>query len=63
MKIRVIQGPNINMLGKRDPSIYGVMSMDDIHDNMKKVADAAGHEIEFFKAITKARLSIKSKNA
>lgn len=50
MKIRVIQGPNINMLGKRDPSIYGVMSMDDIHDNMKKVADAAGHEIEFFQS-------------
>ena len=50
MKIRVIQGPNINMLGKRDPAIYGMMSMDDIHANMKRVADAAGHEIEFFQS-------------
>ena len=50
MKIRVIQGPNINMLGKRDPAIYGMMSMDDIHANMQSVADAAGHEIVFFQS-------------
>ena len=31
MKIMVIQGPNINMLGMREPAIYGVMKMEDIH--------------------------------
>lgn len=49
-KITVIQGPNINMLGKRDPNLYGVMTMDDIHKQMKVVADQANIEIEFFQS-------------
>lgn len=49
-KITVIQGPNINMLGKRDPNLYGVMTMDDIHKQMKVVADQANVEIEFFQS-------------
>ena len=48
MKIMVIQGPNINMLGMREPAIYGVMKMEDIHKQMKAVADQSGNEIEFF---------------
>lgn len=50
MKIMVIQGPNINMLGKRDRRIYGSMTMSDIHEQMKAVADQAGVEIEFFQS-------------
>lgn len=50
MKIRVIQGPNINMLGKREPEIYGLMSMEEIHENMRKVAEQANIEIEFFQS-------------
>ena len=29
MKIQIINGPNINLLGKREPSIYGARSFDD----------------------------------
>ena len=50
MKIMVIQGPNINMLGKRDRRIYGSMTMSDIHEQMKAVADQAGVGIEFFQS-------------
>lgn len=50
MKIMVIQGPNINMLGKRERKIYGVMTMNDIHEQMKAVADQAGVGIEFFQS-------------
>ncbi len=50
MKIRVIEGPNINMLGMRDPAIYGVMTMDQIHENMSRVAKEAGVEIEYFQS-------------
>ena len=42
----VIQGPNINMLGLREPSIYGAMKMEDIHKQMKAVADQSGNEIQ-----------------
>lgn len=50
MKIMVIQGPNINMLGVREPSIYGTMKMDEIHEQMKLVADQHGVDIEFFQS-------------
>lgn len=50
MKIMVIQGPNINMLGAREPALYGRMSMEDIHKQMKIVADQSGNEIEFFQS-------------
>ena len=50
MKIMVIQGPNINMLGKRERRIYGVMTMSDIHEQMKAVAGQAEVGIEFFQS-------------
>lgn len=50
MKITVIQGPNINMLGKREQNIYGMMSMEDIHTQMKIVAEQNGVEIDFFQS-------------
>lgn len=50
MKIMVIQGPNLNMLGRRNPNIYGVMSMDDIHAQMAHTSKEAGVEIEFFQS-------------
>ena len=36
MKIQIINGPNINLLGKREPSIYGAMSFDDYWKELKK---------------------------
>ncbi|MBP3224439.1 MAG: type II 3-dehydroquinate dehydratase [Campylobacter sp.] len=50
MKIMVIQGPNINLLGLREPGIYGRMKMEDIHRQMQVVAEQSGVEIEFFQS-------------
>ncbi|CAM4148560.1 type II 3-dehydroquinate dehydratase [Campylobacter armoricus] len=50
MKVMVIQGPNINMLGMRETHIYGNMKMDDIHEQMKLAAKQANAEIEFFQS-------------
>ncbi|AQW81534.1 3-dehydroquinate dehydratase [Campylobacter pinnipediorum subsp. pinnipediorum] len=49
-KIMVIQGPNINMLGVRDLGMYGSMKMEDIHSQMKVVAEQYGADIEFFQS-------------
>lgn len=51
MKIMVIQGPNINMLGLREVSIYGAMKMQDIHEQMKLAASQQENvELEFFQS-------------
>jgi 3-dehydroquinate dehydratase-2 len=50
MKIVVIQGPNLNMLGVREQNIYGPMKLEQIHSQMKDVAEQNGVEIEFFQS-------------
>jgi len=50
MKIAVIQGPNINMLGIREQHIYGPMKMEEIHEQLKGAASQNGVELEFFQS-------------
>jgi len=50
MKVVVIQGPNLNMLGMREQNIYGPMKLEDIHAQMESVAKQNGVEIEFFQS-------------
>ena len=50
MKIAVIQGPNLNMLGVREQNIYGPMTLDQIHEQMKSTAEQNGIELEFFQS-------------
>ncbi|MBD3843580.1 MAG: type II 3-dehydroquinate dehydratase [Campylobacterales bacterium] len=50
MKITVIQGPNLNMLGIREQGIYGSLKLDDIHAQMEQIAKQNGVEIEFFQS-------------
>jgi len=50
MKVVVIQGPNLNMLGVREQNVYGPMKLEQIHAQMKEFADGNGLEIEFFQS-------------
>lgn len=49
-KILVINGPNINMLGTREPSVYGNFTLADIENRMKELASELKAEIEFFQS-------------
>lgn len=46
-KILVITGPNLNMLGVREPAIYGAMTLGDIEDMCEKTAKEMGLTISF----------------
>lgn len=50
MKIMVIQGPNINILGLREVGVYGAMKMEEIHEQMKIAASQNNVELEFFQS-------------
>ncbi|PHO09333.1 type II 3-dehydroquinate dehydratase [Malaciobacter canalis] len=50
MKIAVIQGPNLNMLGVREQHIYGPMTLEQIHEQMKASAQQNNVELEFFQS-------------
>lgn len=50
MKIVVIQGPNLNLLGHREQNIYGPMKLEEIHTQMESVAKQNSIEIEFFQS-------------
>lgn len=50
MKILVINGPNLNMLGVREPKTYGSMTLEDISELMREKATSYDMEIEFFQS-------------
>lgn len=45
--IFVINGPNLNLLGTREPEIYGAQTLADIETLCTEAAEALGHEITF----------------
>ena len=49
-KIHVINGPNLNMLGKREPEIYGAQSLDQINQGLETEAQGLSLELIFFQS-------------
>lgn len=47
MKVVIINGPNLNMLGKREPEHYGSQTLDEINQGLKDIAAGLGMELEF----------------
>lgn len=47
MKIAVINGPNLNLLGTREPELYGTETLADIESRLMKVAKELGAELTF----------------
>ncbi|PIW73572.1 3-dehydroquinate dehydratase [Candidatus Roizmanbacteria bacterium CG_4_8_14_3_um_filter_34_9] len=50
MKILVINGPNLNILGKRDPQKYGTVTLLEINESLKKIACELDCQLEFFQS-------------
>ena len=45
MKIQIINGPNLNLLGTREPGIYGSATLVDIESGLTRRATALGHQL------------------
>lgn len=55
-KILVLHGPNLNMLGQREPEYYGHTGLDAIDDRLAELAAAEGHDLESFQSNAEHRL-------
>lgn len=50
MKILVVNGPNLNLLGTREPEVYGTLTLEKINEELLKYAKELGVEMEFFQS-------------
>ena len=50
MKILVIHGPNLNLLGIREPEVYGSVTMEEINEGLEKRASSNNFQIEAFQS-------------
>jgi 3-dehydroquinate dehydratase-2 len=50
MNVLVLHGPNLNLLGTREPAIYGSTTLDDINALLKTDAEAVGVSLEAFQS-------------
>jgi len=49
-EILVVNGPNLNLLGKREPDIYGKTSLEELNTKLKEIAGQLGLNLVFFQS-------------
>ncbi len=55
-KILVMHGPNLNLLGTREPDVYGLVTLDEINRSLSKLAENSGILLENFQSNAEADL-------
>lgn len=63
MRILIINGPNINLLGTREPEIYGTLTLQDIENSVKEHAQQKSIEVQFFQSNVEGEIVNAIQNA
>ena len=50
MRVAVVSGPNLNLLGSREPGIYGTDTLEEIEQRLKRLGEEMGAEVESFQS-------------
>lgn len=50
VRVAVIHGPNLRMLGRREPEVYGTDTLDDVNRKLRDVAEELGVDLETFQS-------------
>ena len=56
MKIHVIHGPNLNLLGDREQGVYGTLSLDEINEQLSSLAENLGVSCSFYQSNVEGEL-------
>ena len=56
MKLLLINGPNLNLVGKREPSIYGASTLREIQEKLLILASDLGVKLEFFQSNSEGKM-------
>jgi 3-dehydroquinate dehydratase-2 len=55
-KLLLIHGPNLNLLGKREPTVYGTTGLEEINTKMMQIAEENGAELRIFQSNSEGAL-------
>jgi 3-dehydroquinate dehydratase II len=56
MRVLLVHGPNLNLLGEREPAIYGPQTLDEINAEIKKAASRLGMEVTFVQSNSEGQI-------
>lgn len=55
-RVAVVHGPNLNLLGTREPQVYGTRTLDDVNRAMTRLAERLGVELDVFQSNSEGRI-------